>query len=156
MIQCILQCVLNGYPKFVQSINKTMTMRKLRDVMFNHLHFVFTILVSLLAHVEVDFYCSVVTHYTKMLSIFVHCKSHIFAKCENMTCKTSYLLQQQSFSPFMTLFLLGQKLEYLLKATCQTPNLPKMLLQSLTTPSLLSLNVRICSGCRRPQPLPYI
>ncbi len=91
---------------------------------------------------KVDFYCSVVTHYTKMLSIFVHYKSHIFGKCENMTCKTSNLLQQQRFSPFLTLYLLGEKLECLLKAACQTPNLSKMLLQTLTTPCLLSLDVR--------------
>jgi hypothetical protein len=37
---------------------------------------------------------------------------------------------------------LGEKLECLLKATCQTPNLSKMLLQTLMTPSLLSLDVR--------------
>jgi hypothetical protein len=30
---------------------------------------------------KVDFYCSVITHYIKMLSIFVHYKSHIFANC---------------------------------------------------------------------------
>jgi hypothetical protein len=64
---------------------------------------------------KVDFYCSVVTHYTKMLSIFVHYKSHIFAKCENMSWKTSNLVQQQRFSPFLTLFV-GRKTRILVES----------------------------------------
>ncbi len=119
-LQCLLQCVFNKCPKFIQGNKRPMATHKLGDIVLNHPPFCFqTSCMPICTCWRLILCCNVVAPYPKMFSIFVHYQSQVLAKHEDTTCKINHLLHQGSFSSFLTLYSLFQKSQCLLHAMCK-------------------------------------